>query len=149
MKSIFEPAAYQEIVQRIERLKPDDRALWGKMNVEQMLAHCCCPLQNAIGLRKPPRTFIGRLLGRFVKESFIGDKPFPKNSPTDKSFIVTDRRDFQKEKLHLLQLVKQFAEGGPTACTTHPHPFFGRLTPDEWGRGTYKHIDHHLRQFSN
>ncbi len=149
MKSIFELEAYQGIIQRIEKLKPGTPNLWGKMKVEQMLAHCCVPLQNAIGLKKTPRSFIGRLLGRFVKESFMGDKPFPKNSPTDKNFIVTDKRDFEKEKQNLLQLVKQFAEGGRAACTTHPHPFFGNLSPEEWGKGTYKHIDHHLRQFSN
>lgn len=39
------------------------------------------------------------------------------------------------------------AAGGPRACTTHPHPFFGPLTPNEWAVQQYKHLDHHLRQF--
>src|SRR5207249_7487807 len=121
MKSLFEKTSYQEIVQRINALEPGTPQLWGKMKVEQMLAHCCVPMQNAIGIRKTPRSFIGRLLGGFVKESFIGDKPFPKNSPTDKNFIIKDERDFATEKQNLLKWVKQFAEGGAAACTTHPH----------------------------
>jgi hypothetical protein len=149
MKSLFQQNAYEEIVQRIHAIKPNSEAEWGKMKVEQMLAHCCEPLKNATGERKPPRSFIGLLLGHFVKESFIGDKPFPKNSPTDKSFIVKDERDFDKEKQNLLKIVKQFAEGGVLACTTHPHPFFGKLSAEDWGKGMYKHLDHHLRQFSN
>ena len=41
----------------------------------------------------------------------------------------------------------RFVNGGPRVCTTHPHPFFGRLTPAEWAIQQYKHLDHHLRQF--
>ncbi|MEP6513238.1 MAG: DUF1569 domain-containing protein [Parafilimonas sp.] len=28
-----------------------------------------------------------------------------------------------------------------------PHPFFGKLKAEEWRTLTYKHLDHHLRQF--
>lgn len=28
-----------------------------------------------------------------------------------------------------------------------PHFLFGYLTPEEWARWGYRHIDHHLRQF--
>lgn len=37
--------------------------------------------------------------------------------------------------------------GGEKVCTTHPHPIMGSYTPAEWGKGMYKHLDHHLRQF--
>jgi len=36
---------------------------------------------------------------------------------------------------------------GPAGCTKHPHSFFGKLTPEEWAILSYKHLDHHLRQF--
>ena len=29
-------------------------------------------------------------------------------------------------------LIDRFAAAGPVGCTTHPHSFFGRLTPEEW-----------------
>ena len=28
-----------------------------------------------------------------------------------------------------------------------PHPIFGEMNRDEWGKIAYKHIDHHFRQF--
>ena len=52
-----------------------------------------------------------------------------------------------REKKRLAALVERFSKGGRAGCTTHPHPFFGALTPDDWGVLTYKHLDHHLRQF--
>ncbi len=147
MKNLFEKNTLTEILQRCEKLQPSAQRQWGKMDVAQMLAHCCATMEVATGQKFPPRLFIGKLIGRFAKPSFIGEKPFPHNSPTDKSFIVTDVRDFKKEKERLVQLVKQFAEGGAAKCTKHPHSFFGSLTPQEWSIGMYKHLDHHLRQF--
>ena len=40
MKNIFDPTVTDEIITRINQLKPDSQPLWGKMSVAQMLAHC-------------------------------------------------------------------------------------------------------------
>ncbi len=112
-----------------------------------MLAHCAITMEMATGQRHLPRVFIGRIVGPMVKSSFLGPKPFSKNSPTDKSFLIKDQRNFDAEKERLLILVKQFAEGSEAKCTTHPHAFFGKLTPTEWATIMYKHLDHHLTQF--
>jgi len=61
--------------------------------------------------------------------------------------VVADPRDFAREKEQLKSKIRGFCEGGEARCTRHPHPFFGSLTPYEWSRGMYKHLDHHLRQF--
>jgi Protein of unknown function (DUF1569) len=147
MKNLFQPETVEEIKQRIEKLHPDSKRLWGKMEVAQMLAHCTAALEVAAGQKFPPRMFIGRILGPFIKPVFTNEKPFKKNTPTDKSFLVIDQRNFEKEKSRLLELINQFSTGGPEKVTTHPHSFFGKLTPIEWGTGMYKHLDHHLRQF--
>jgi hypothetical protein len=81
------------------------------------------------------------------KKTFINDKPFSKNAPTDKSFVIKDEWNFDKEKEQLKDIVLSFSKGDEEKCTTHPHSFFGKLTPKEWGIGMYKHLDHHLRQF--
>ncbi|HLP18484.1 MAG TPA: DUF1569 domain-containing protein, partial [Bacteroidota bacterium] len=47
----------------------------------------------------------------------------------------------------LVRLLKAFVEGGASKIEPHTHAFFGELTPGEWGIITYKHLDHHLRQF--
>jgi hypothetical protein len=148
MKNLFEAATVEEVKGRLAQLKPDSERVWGKMNPAQVLAHCSAAMEMAMGAKKPPRIFIGRLLGRFAKKSMIAkEKPMPRNVGTDKSLVVSDERDFGVERQRLTEFIERFAAGGPGACTRHPHFFFGPLTPVEWAALMYQHLDHHLRQF--
>jgi hypothetical protein len=147
MKSMFEGAALDDVVRRIDSLNAGSQHLWGKMGVAQMLAHCSVTLEVATGKRTARRLLIGRLIGPFFKKRYYDDSEFTRNSPTHPSFVVADEREFAQEKQRLLQHAREFSEGGEAKCTTEPHSFFGKLTPAEWGIGTYKHLDHHLRQF--
>jgi Protein of unknown function (DUF1569) len=147
MKNLFNQQDTAEIIERINRLTPQTRHLWGKMNAAQMLAHCTIIISIARGLKKPNRRRLGILLAWMAKDQFFGEKPYPKDSPTDRTFIVADQHVFEKEKSTLLEPVKAFSSGGEVACTTHPNPFFGKLTPREWAREQYRHLDHHLSQF--
>jgi len=147
MKNLFEPATTEEVKQRMARLKPDSERQWGKMRPAQALAHCSVGMEVSVGLKFPSRNLIGRLIGRRVLKTFLAGKPFPRNSPTDKSYVVKDERDFAVERQRLLEFIDRFAGGGPAGCTNHPHSFFGHLTPQEWAALNYMHLDHHLRQF--
>ena len=147
MKNLFEPVAVNEVISRIDRLQPTTQRQWGKMDAAQMMAHCSAALDMACGQINPPRVLIGRLIGPFVKPIYTNEKPFSKNSPTDKKLVVSDQRDFLREQERLKRCVRQFHQVGEVKCTRHPHPFFGALTPQDWSRGMYKHLDHHLRQF--
>lgn len=147
MKNLFEKDATEEVISRIDTLQPVAQRRWGKMNVAQMMAHCSAAMDMASGRINPPRMLIGRLIGSFAKPLFSNEKPFSRNNPTDKTLAVSDSRDFDRERENLKVCVRQFHEGGEARCTRHPHPFFGALTPAEWSRGMYKHLDHHLRQF--
>jgi hypothetical protein len=69
------------------------------------------------------------------------------NTPTVEVLVVQDERDLSKERARLCDVIDRFVAAGPKSCTTHPHSFFGPLTPEEWAILTYKHLDHHLRQF--
>jgi hypothetical protein len=148
MKNLFEAAAVEEVKERMALLRPDSERQWGIMNPAQTLAHCSAAMEMALGDRTPPRILIGRLLGRFAKKSMIlNEKPMPRNVGTDKSLVVSDKRDFVMERQRLREFIDRFAAGGPKACTSHPHFFFGPLTPEEWAALMYQHLDHHLRQF--
>ncbi len=147
MKSIFNPSDYHELIKRIECIQHNSPSLWGKMDVAQMMAHCNGTMKVAVGDLKIDRSFLGKLIGGMVKKSFLSEKPFSRNSPTAKEFVVRDPKDFTKEKAVLLSYVKRFHEGGEKGATTHPHSFFGELTPQQWGESQWKHLDHHLRQF--
>ncbi len=147
MNNLFNQSDVAGILARIGKLSPDSQKQWGKMNVSQMLAHCIVSLETAMGRNFPKRVFMGRIIGRFMKPAIVGEKPLPKNSPTDKSYIITDNRDFEKEKAKVIELIKTFSAGGPSKCTTHPQAFFGKMTPQEYAIMQWKHFDHHLRQF--
>jgi hypothetical protein len=148
MKTLFDSAAVVEVQARLALLRPESRRLWGKMTVAQAVAHCSGGMEWAVGDRRPPRMFIGRILGAIVKPMvFKDDAPMRPNSPTSKDLIVPDDRDLEAERERLRELIERFRKGGAAACATHPHSFFGRLTPEEWATLMYKHLDHHLRQF--
>jgi hypothetical protein len=148
MKDLFEPATVSEVKQRVAHLKPDSQRQWGTMNVAQAVAHCAASMEWAVGDSVPPRMFIGRIIGRIVKPMVLREnEPMRRNSPTSKTLVVADQRNLATEQQRLGQLIDRFSSGGPPACTTHPHSFFGPLTPQEWAVLMYKHLDHHLRQF--
>src|SRR5580658_7286118 len=148
MKNLFETTRVDEIKQRLAQLRPDSGRQWGRMNAAQAIAHCSAGLEWAVGDRIPPRMFLGRIIGRFVKPLVLrNDEPMRRNSPTAKDLVVQDQRNLEVERERMCRLIDRFAAAGPEGCTSHPHSFFGRLTPDEWAILMYKHLDHHLRQF--
>jgi len=147
MKNLFAPSERQQILDRLEKLQAGASRGWGKMDPAQMLAHCAAALEVGTGDRVLPHRLIGRIFSPFVKRSLLGEKPFPRNSPTDPAFVVSDPRDFAKEKARLTAVVNRFCDAGPSAANGRVHSFFGRLNGDEWGVVMHKHIDHPLRQF--
>ena len=144
VKNLFDTTVKQEIIDRINKLTPQSQRQWGIMDAGQMLAHCQMPLGVAVGKHKLKRNFFLSLIGPLFKKQLYNDKPFKRSLPTDKSFIMTDAKDFEKEKEGLLQMINSFSE---TTMSDEPHPFFGKLTKEEWSKGTWKHLDHHLQQF--
>jgi hypothetical protein len=148
MKNLFESARVEEVKKRMAQLKTDSERQWGKMNAAQAVAHCSGGLELALGDRMPPRMLLGRIIGRVVKPKVLeNDEPLRRNSPTVKGLVIQDERDLGMERERLRGLIDRFVAAGPKGCTTHPHSFFGRLTPEEWAILMYKHLDHHLRQF--
>jgi hypothetical protein len=147
MKSLFETAGLQEIVDRLNKITPEASRQWGTMTVDQMLAHCNGALDMGAGVIQPRRVLIGRIIGPLFRANYSNEKPFPRSSPTSEELKVVSARDFHREKDLLRNKISQFAAAGESGATRHPHPFFGPLTAREWGIGMYKHLDHHFRQF--
>lgn len=149
MTGLFDPAVAVEIKNRIGWLGADSVRQWGKMSSAQALAHCSESMLWALGDVRPPRLLVGRMVGGLIKAKVLAEGvPMRRNSPTIGTLKVANDRDLGTERERLCALVDRFSAGGPACCTTHPHSFFGRLTPQEWAALMYKHLDHHLRQFS-
>jgi hypothetical protein len=147
-RNLFDAAVARQMKQRLERLQPDSARQWGSMSAAQAVAHCATSMEWAVGDRIPPRMFWAGILGRMIKSKVLaGDTPFRRNSPTSADLLVRDERDLAAERVRLINLIDRFAAAGPAGCTSHPHSFFGPLTPEQWAVLMYKHLDHHLRQF--
>jgi Protein of unknown function (DUF1569) len=144
VKNLFDPAVKQSIIDRINKLTPQSQQQWGKMDVAQMLAHCQMPLGVATGHHKLKGDFFMRLVGPLFKKKLFNEQPFKRDLPTDTSFKIADPRDFSTEKQKLIRMINDFSE---TTMSGELHPFFGKLTNEQWSKGTWKHLDHHLQQF--
>src|SRR3954462_4663893 len=131
MKNLFQPGAAAEACGRITSMKPDSARQWGTMTPSQVLAHCALAMEMATGDLKPKRMFVGRLMGPLIKGRVLRDEsPLRRNTPTAPDLVVSDAREFVAEQTRLVALVRRFAESGARGVTTHPHTFFGPMTPD-------------------
>jgi hypothetical protein len=146
-RSIFDAGDNRALVERLRALSPQSKALWGKLQVAQMLAHCHQPLRVACGDLKLERGLIGILFGKMAKKKLLSGKPFGRNMPTHPKFVITDQREFEREREQVIRLVERFAKAGPALLSSKPHPFFGPLSVEEWDRLQWLHLDHHLVQF--
>jgi len=145
IKDLFDPGVKKEILDRVNRLTSQSQPQWGKMNVAQMLAHLQMPIGSALGVYTLPRTLLGKIVGPLVKAGMYSEKPFKRNSPTDPSFIMTGHeKDFEKEKQSVIAMINNFKQEN---IENEIHPFFGKMTSQQWSKAMYKHIDHHLQQF--
>ena len=147
MKSLFDRNDCNEMSARIRNLQPSSHPQWGTMSVTQMLAHCQQPLRIGLGVLTARRSIAGMLFGKLAKKRMMTQETFRKNLPTDKSFKAVNTLRFEDERKNLLKLLEQFSARGNSGIRTSIHPFFGKLTPEEWDRLTWMHLDHHLRQF--
>ncbi|RYZ20430.1 MAG: DUF1569 domain-containing protein [Chitinophagaceae bacterium] len=146
MNDLFDPEGARQLLERLYRLQPGQPALWGRMNVAQMLTHCQAPFATYFGELHIPQSLVGLLFGRFAKRRLFSGKPWPRGLPTAREFVITDDRDFESERNKLAAQIERFSS---SSILLHPprHPFFGKMSAQEWSRLAYRHTDHHLRQF--
>lgn len=150
MKNINRDRDFQELQARWQKLSPGSTARWGKMNAAQVIVHCTDPLREAMGLR-PTRdlsTFFFRSIGKYF--ALYGPEwpkgKFPTSPDYDQEKKGTPLTTFENDRDLLLKLMSNM-KSQPEWFKFQKHPAFGYLTRKEWGILTYRHMDHHLRQF--
>jgi hypothetical protein len=147
MKTLFDPATRDELIERLDKLTTNTPREWGKMSPAQMMEHTARALEMATGRVPMDHATIGKLIGWVFKKKFLSETPFPKNSPTGPTLVIKDDPDFEATRERLRELITAFHQLGEAGTDGNVHGFFGRLTGPEWGISQYKHVDHHLRQF--
>jgi len=149
MKDIFTKPVADEVVARINSLETTSEPSWGKMSVDQMLAHCNVAFEAEYDNKHPkPKGFKKWLVKALIKKMVVSEKPYKKNGQTAPYFLIKERKDFQVEKDRLIAYVLKTQNLGGDHFDTKESHSFGPLTKKEWNVLFYKHIDHHLTQFN-
>lgn len=148
LPNIFDPSTTNDLIHRINQLTPMTQRRWGKMNVDQMLAHICVPYEQALAERNDgPNAIMKIMLRLFFKQSMVNEVPYKQNLPTAPAFMIVDRRDFEREKSRIISYIQKIEKLGPDYFDGKEQISLGKLNAIQWNNLLYKHIDHHLRQF--
>lgn len=152
MKNIFDRAACDEHIARINRLTPESKPVWGVMTAAQMLAHVSKPYEMVCDpgyeqRHKRPPAVVRFLLKTFLKPIVVGEKPYARNSRTAPGFVVSDQRDLEAERQRLIAYINQVQRLGWSHFDGRDNHSFGVMTGQEWNNLFAKHLEHHLVQF--
>jgi len=148
MQDVFLKGDCNQFINRINQLKLDSQPLWGKMSVDQMLAHCNVTYEMVYDdIHKKPNAFMRFLLKSFVKNKVVDESPYPKNIRTAPQFIINGDRDFELEKQRLITYINKTQELGKNNFEGKESLSFGKLSSKEWNNMFAKHLDHHFSQF--
>jgi hypothetical protein len=147
MGSILNDADRAAITGRLRSLSASSKGRWGSMDVTGMLKHLrLAALMNTGEFSVPSankRAFQVFPLKHLILYVF----PFPKGAPTAPALKIENASsEFEEERGGLLEALDRIGTGARDGAGPH-HPLFGPLSWREWGVATYKHTDHHLKQF--
>lgn len=144
MNSLWNETDRNAMLARIESLGAGVKPRWGKMTAGAMLAHLTESMKMACGeihcrSKKLPIRYFP------LKQLIVYLLPFPKGSPTAPELLEGADTPADQSKAQLRRLFSAFASRKGSAWPEHPA--FGTLTESQWGILSYRHLDHHLRQF--
>ncbi|GAA4235556.1 hypothetical protein GCM10022291_17780 [Postechiella marina] len=148
MKNIFDKKETTKIIDRINNLETTSKPQWGKMSVDQMLAHCNVTYEMALdNIHTKPNGFKTAILKLLIKPIVVSEKPYKKNSKTAPEFLITSSKNFETEKERLINYLNKTQSLGANYFEGKESLSFGKLSKQEWNNMFYKHLDHHLNQF--
>jgi hypothetical protein len=148
LPNIFSKEVSDGIISRINNLTNETQAKWGKMNVSQMLGHCCVTYEYIYTEKhKKPGAFMRFILKTMVKKPVTNEISYKQNLRTGPDFVITDKREFEFEKKRLIEFIQRVQQEGESKFDGRNSHSFGTLNKTEWNNMFYKHLDHHLSQF--
>lgn len=146
MGSIHNETDRTAICNRMRSLSTSSTGRWGSMDVTGMLKHLHLAALMALGEMEVPSAN-KRAFHMFpLKHLLLYVLPFPKGAPTAPKLKPEAAASMEEERAAVLRLIERLGTG-PRDGAGPDHPLFGPLTWREWGVVTYKHTDHHLKQF--
>jgi len=147
MKSLASAEVLSETKERLRRLTPEDRALWGKMSVVQMVRHLNYSYDVALAERSvgpvpgPPQWLLKFAALRVPMQ-------WPKGTPTTQELVLALEEECPLSFAELVAETSGKMEAVASGLKWQSsHPMFGKMSAKDWMRWGYLHADHHLRQF--
>lgn len=131
---------------RIDKLTPEHKAVFGQMNVNQMICHCTDFFRMAFGEKKADE------YGKVSPAEIIAKERSGQTVPAPKGFDQvkgegTQPVSFRQDIVTLKNYITMFS-GLPADFKFAEHPYFGNLNLERWDRLMDYHLNHHLKQFN-
>jgi len=135
----------KKITERIDCLDVKSEALFGQMNVNQMVCHCTDFFRMAKGEKKALEHTI------LSSSEIINIAKSGKTAPTPKGFGQIEGEgtlptNLKKDKILLKEYLLAFSELSDQ-FNFALHPYFGKMNREKWVKLAIYHLDHHLKQF--
>ena len=150
MKTLARPEDLDDLRRRLQRVRPDSAARWGRMSAHQMICHISDACRMATGqkpvndaARRMPRTLV-RWIALYLPWRW--PPGLPTRPEIDQRCDGTRPVDFAADVTELEMLLERMTRQ-EQGFDWPSHPVFGRMTRAAWLRWAYLHADHHLRQF--
>ena len=136
----------EELFDRFARLDPAQPPLWGRLTAPTMLAHLCD--QMRMPFRDNPSAPIpGPQRYPILQQLILYLLPWPKGTiQGPPEAFETTPAGWSADLATLKELVDQFVNASSDRRWPD-HPNFGPMNHRVWGFFSYRHFDHHLRQF--
>ncbi|MEO8239208.1 MAG: DUF1569 domain-containing protein [Flavobacterium sp.] len=146
--AFFTPKMSDALSKRVKSISSQSKRQWGTMTPEQMLHHLNLATGAALGyFNLPDESYLmSRTISKWMLIDMLSEQPKGLLIPLDFKIPLTEKFDLEQEKKLLLEIINKACKSKTTA-DWGPHPLFGRMSDNEWGRLYTMHIDYHLKQF--
>ncbi len=132
-------------INRIIALEKDDKAIFGQMNVSQMICHCSDLFRVMFGEMdglKEQKVDIAKL-----RELSMRNETIPTLDGLDQmKGEGTKATTFENDKNILIGYLERFHDVDEK-FKFPAHPYWGELNKIKWGKMLIYHLNHHLKQF--
>jgi len=135
----------EDFLNRIDQVSDESKALFGKMNANQMICHCTDFFRLAKGDKKALED------STLSSKEIINIAKSGKTAPTPKGFGQVEGNgtlpnNLESDKLILKKHLLEFSKF-PEEFDFALHPYFGKMDRKHWIKLATYHLDHHLKQF--
>ena len=150
MKTVADPDVVRLLKDRFARLTPDTARRWGTLTAHEMLCHLGDSFEMALRIRPRLTPVAARNRGLIKLVGLWTAARWPHgwrtNPHQDPRADGTQPSQFVADRTRVLAAIEKLQSPDPHSLEV-AHGVFGRMSVADWQRWTWKHADHHLRQF--